>query len=709
STATHKPQSYDNYFDYVWNIVVDNSNTTNDEVYAAVAGALYRSTDGGTSWSAIVVTDWSNWTDVAVTSAGVVYATYSSGDATNKGIYRSTDGITFVEITPGGWPASYNRVVLDISASNEKVVYFLAETPGTGTSGHNLWKYTYVSGDGTGAGGTWVDHTANIPNEGGQTGNFDSQGSYDLILNVKPDDENFVIIGGTNLYTSSDGFATTTNTNWIGGYTSANDSYARYANHHPDQHSISFHPTGANVVLSGHDGGISRTANITAATVAWSALNTGYYTTQFYTVAIDHNSTGNYIVGGMQDNGSWSTSSSSVTTPWNEDLSGDGAFCAKADDPSDFYYVSWQNGGVFRFNTSNGDWTEVDPAGGSGYLFINPFVLDPNDTKKMYLAGGSYLWRNDDLTQIPSFVQSPASKNWYKLVNSFISGETISAVEVSKSPANTVYYGTAEGSLFKIANADTGDAIPEDIGSISFPSGAYVSSINANPLNADEVMVVFSNYEVKSVWYSDNGGSSWSDVSGNLEENSDGSGNGPSVRWVEIVPNSVSEALYMVGTSTGLYSTSTINGTSTVWAQESASNIGNVVVDMIDSRTTDNTVVVATHANGVYSASGVFTAIEDEDQLVPQEFSLEQNYPNPFNPTTTIRYTLNKSEAVTLTVFDISGKKIVDLVRGNQAAGLHTVSWNGKNNSGQAVPSGTYVYRLTTGSKTESRKMTLVK
>ena len=90
----------------------------------------------------------------------------------------------------------------------------------------------------------------------------------------------------------------------------------------------------------------------------------------------------------------------------------------------------------------------------------------------------------------------------------------------------------------------------------------------------------FRNYSVVSVWYTENGGMTWADVSGNLEQNADGSGDGPSVRTALIVTHGATP-YYLVGTSTGLYSTTTLNGSSTEWALEGSAMIGNVVVDAL--------------------------------------------------------------------------------------------------------------------------------
>jgi hypothetical protein len=113
--------------------------------------------------------------------------------------------------------------------------------------------------------------------------------------------------------------------------------------------------------------------------------------------------------------------------------------------------------------------------------------------------------------------------------------------------------------------------------------------------------VVYPHYEVISIFATENGGLTWTPVAGNLEENPDGSGAGPSVRWLSIL-YSQDRPFYFAATSAGLFSTTRLAGMSTVWVQEGATTIGNVVVDMIDVRQSDGKIVVGTHGNGVYSS-----------------------------------------------------------------------------------------------------------
>jgi len=718
STFFGTPTVFDSYFDYIWNMALDPTNSGSGEIYVACWGALRRSTDGGNSWTFQLggASPWSYYSDVAVTSSGVVYATMSSGgttaggsSGTDKGIWRSTNGTSWVNITPSGWPAFYKRTVIGIAPSNENVIYFLAETPGTGTTGHSLWKYTYLSGDGSGAGGSWENRSANLPASGGNTGDFDSQNSYDLLLRVKPNNVNTVFIGGKSLYRSTDGFATATNTTRIGGYATADD-YSMIQNHFCDQHSLAFIPGSPDQMITGNDGGLAKTTNNTSATVVWSSLNKGYQTSQFYTVDIDisgHFS--NSIVGGMQDNGTWITNTLGPTVPWSKMLSGDGSFCAIGNEGQNVF-TSWQNGTiyVYRYN-SNGNmlnWARIDPDGAQYNLFINPFVVDPNDGDIVYMIGRDRLWRCNDVASIPSYSNNPASASyWDELTQVAAKGDTmLTSVSVSTSnPANRVYYGTKEGKIYRIDNANSGNPVPTL--SFTHPQGGFSSCIAIDPSNGDKALAVFSNYEVVSLYYTSNGGSSWTSVSGNLEEYTDGSGNGPSCRWACIF-NGAGGTTYFVATSTGLYSTSNLNGGSTSWIWEGPTTIGNVVTDMVKCRASDGLIVAATHGKGIFTATAP-TEVASIDP--PEDFQLQGNYPNPFNPETTISYRLSRPAQVHLIVYDAAGRKVRSLIDRRMEAGEHRTVWDATDDRGIPVSSGVYIYRITAGEFSSSGKAILLR
>lgn len=93
-----------------------------------------------------------------------------------------------------------------------------------------------------------------------------------------------------------------------------------------------------------------------------------------------------------------------------------------------------------------------------------------------------------------------------------------------------------------------------------------------------------------------------------------------------------------------------------------------------------------------------------------EELNMESsNYPNPFNPETTITYELQSPDQVTVRIYDIQGQLIRTLAQGNQSSGTHSVLWDGKNESGQTVSSGTYLYQINAGKQTFTRQMILLK
>lgn len=84
-----------------------------------------------------------------------------------------------------------------------------------------------------------------------------------------------------------------------------------------------------------------------------------------------------------------------------------------------------------------------------------------------------------------------------------------------------------------------------------------------------------------------------------------------------------------------------------------------------------------------------------ESNLIPEKFGLQQNYPNPFNPTTTVKFSIEKTAVAQIAVYDILGRQISTLVNEQLTAGFYNVTWNGTDASGSTVGSGVYYIRMT--------------
>lgn len=591
--------SFDNCSDLISKLVVD---PTNGNVYAAAAGQIIRSTNGGTNWSTVLGPGCSNnsqVSDIVCTSTGRLYAAFSGSTASpNDGVWTSTTGasgswthIAGTSSSPGhaNWNANaaYGRVVLAIAPSSENLVYalyyrnFTSNCAGTIGAEAEFFRYDQVAN-------TWTDLSATLPDESGcRNGNdpFAVQGGYDLVIAIKPDDAATIFIGGTNVYRSTNSGSTWTR---IGGY--ANTSgYSKYTNHHPDIHALAFGPASSTTLFCGDDGGIQK-ADITG-TVSWTPLNNDYRTYQYYHVAIKQEAGVNDFIGGAQDNGTTYTTGGSASM--SSIFSGDGAGVGLASGSAPYtQFVCTQNGGVYRRTSNLGeDFLNADLSPGVGSIFVTYIYLDPDNTENLYYGGTTQLRRITNATTATS------SASWTTMTFNY--GANIRAMATTRgaySATSRLYIGTENGTLFRLTdprNAATGTT-PTTITPTGMAGFGTIVGIAVNPTNHDEILVVYSNYGTSNIWYTANAGAAsptWVNVEGNLTL--------PSVRSC-LITRSCSNTEYYVGTSIGLYKTALMNGAGTVWSQEAVSEIGNSVVTSMALRTSDNTFVIGTHGSGMW-------------------------------------------------------------------------------------------------------------
>jgi hypothetical protein len=320
------------------------------------------------------------------------------------------------------------------------------------------------------------------------------------------------------------------------------------------------------------------------------------------------------------------------------------------------------------------------------------------------------LWRNNGLSSIALY-RNDTMVGWEKLTDLSLPTEyIITTIEVSRSnPDHVLYYGASgdpyqyanvSPKLYRLENANTATSGAEDISIPDAETGTYAHEIAVNPENGNEILVLLSNYNVVGLYHSNDGGQNYTAVEGNLT--GDDTNPGPSLRTATILPTDQG-TVYFLGTSIGLFSTMTLNGTSTTWIQESETGIGNCVVQHMVSRTSDHRVAVGTHGRGVFMGTYNFTGV-DETAKRPVTFALKQNHPNPFNPSTTIQFTLPKSEHVLLKVFDATGREVQSLIDKRMEAGEHTIRFNGS-----GLASGIYYCSLNAGSRHKTMKMILLK
>jgi photosystem II stability/assembly factor-like uncharacterized protein len=301
-------------FYYVNRMVVHPSG----DVYATTRNGLFRSQDGGTTFNRVLgssapggsVTD--NFSDVELAADNSLWA---STLGANGGVYRSTSGNpgtwTLLNTGANGFPATgFFRVDIACAPSNASACYAYVEGP----SGLlNLFKTTNT-------GTTWTTLAKPADADGGiPAADFTrTQAWYDMSLAVDPNNANNVFVGGVDLFKSTNGGTSWSQiAHWYGGF--------GFQYVHADQHIVMFEPGNSSVVYFGNDGGIWRSTNATAAIPAITSKDNSYNVTQYYACAVHPTAYSNYFLAGAQDNGSHKFSNPGINAAVNA-TGGDGCF-----------------------------------------------------------------------------------------------------------------------------------------------------------------------------------------------------------------------------------------------------------------------------------------------------------------------------------------------------------------------------------------------
>ena len=456
---------------------------------------------------------------------------------------------------------------------------------------------------------SWTDLSANLPNETGcSDGNdpFAVQGGYNLAIAVKPDNANTVFIGGTNIYKSTDGFTTTTNTSRIGGYNSS-ANYAPYPNSHPDIHSLLFNSASNDMLFSGNDGGIQK-ADITSGTVTWTPLNNNYVTYQYYHADILPVSGSDILVGGAQDNG---TTLNSGGTTASSIFGGDGVAVGMISyvSPTSFNVIAGsQIGNLVRLTGPSAGFG-IKPTGSTS-IFVTYFNLDQDNTNHLFYAGSATLYRTRNASAISSGTIGSAATEWETMSGAGISGN-IRSLATSRNKAyadatyaasdanRKLYIGTETGKVYRLNDpAYVAEAtVAVDITPAGAPT-AVLSSIAINPSDDNEIIITYSNYNVNSVYHTANANAAtptWTIVEGPA---------GNAVQLASIRSSAIVKVAgvtqYYVGTSVGLFSTTSLSGATTNWSRVGSSEINYSLVNQMRYRPADNKILASTHGNGMF-------------------------------------------------------------------------------------------------------------
>ncbi len=586
---------------------------------------LFRSTDGGQSFSQVIDSIIPNQdfnyaiSDIEIAADNRIWLgttrPIGASSAQPKGggdILYSDDGINFVR----NRNIDGSRVEIACAPSDPNVLYALVEHRGR-------VERVIRTVD---RGNTWQAMPEPNDDDPGIPANDFSRGQawYDLIAQVDPNDPYTVVVGGINLFRSTD----TANTweqlsHWYGGF--------GYPYVHADQHQFIFKPGSSSEIISGSDGGIAYSSNFNSAFPSFAVHNAAYNTTQYYAGDIGPTAGGDDMVAGSQDNGTEKFYSPGMG-PTQRATGGDGAYCFINEFNPNFWITSYVYNAYWR-SYNNGNSFGGRFINNSDGRFINPADFDANLDILYACKSASDIYRyanvsgnvDEETINVPG-MRSQAS---HLKVSPFIDAEA------------TLYVGSGSGVLVRIDSADIdGSEVITDITGANFPV-AYLSCVEVGRTE-DELIATFANYGVSSVFYTNDGGQTWENKEGDLPD--------MPVRWALFNPRDYDNVI--LATELGVWETRNFSDPSPNWVPAN-NGLANVRVDMLQLRKSDYTIMAITHGRGVYTAQFAGGIGLEEDRLAAEENSINV-YPNPLVDHFQIDF--DQEGIWELQLFDMKGK-----------------------------------------------------
>ena len=546
--------------------------------FAGSNGGIYRSTNGGTTWTKItsglfnlpgtgVVFDPTNGNNVFA-ALGYVF-----GNA-NNGVYKSTNaGLTWTaSLTAGTAPAG--RIAIALAPSSPTTVYTtIASTANDSTNGSLLGMYKTTNG-GTG----WTQLTA-APNF------CNPQCWYDMAIAVSPSNAN--VVYGVGVYQYATNSPTTVVRSTDGGATwSIIGTGANGTTVHTDGHAAAFSADSSTLYV-GTDGGVWSTTNITAASVNWTARNSTLALTQFYNGLSMDATNVNRTFAGAQDNGDQAYTGAAT---WNVvAICGDGGFTAIDPSTPTTVYVSGHT--CLEKSTTGGGlntYSNVTPTipQPDRQPFIPAVVLDPEKPQNLYFAANRIYYSTDGAT------------TWNPMTPDLTTGTgTIAAIAVAPADSNTIYTGSSDGIIARTTTALSGQS--STWFNVSTTATRAITDIKVDATVSTTAYVTYGGFSgfvdsVGHVFKTTNGGTSWTDISGNL----------PNVPVTSFLIDPDFANTFYAGTDVGVFSTS--NG-GTSWSVL-GTGLPNVGVTALAFHHASRTLRAGTHGRSAWDLSLATTA-----------------------------------------------------------------------------------------------------
>lgn len=584
------------------NDVVTRNNAGTTEIYVAVGDSyysdaspvnimgtsyqgIYKSIDGGSTWVKLFLPN---------TASGYPYTPNDLEIGPDNTIWMSTTRSPWYGIEGGGsifssadgelFTLKYTftngkRTEISVSKSNPNKLYVLIDVNDT-SNPTAIYKTTNGFSSVTSV-SLPVDGYIGIPSNDFTNG----QGFYDLAIEVDPNNDETVFVGGIDWFKSSNG-----GSSWsqiTAGYGGSGSSI------HPDQHGISF--SGSNKIVIGCDGGVAFSLNGGA---SFSPRINNYNTVQFYHMGVAPTTalTGDYFIGGSQDNGTQLFANASAGINGSVQAYGaDGGYCFFDQDGTDKYYITniYYNNNIRLYNYANGTTRTINSESTNKGEFITQQALDSKQNI-LYSNYTTYDAANaaNNVYQIRRYKSLLSGTVQTALITGFTN--SLTAMKISPFGTTTVatlFVGQQDGKLFKVNNAQsTSYSLVEITGS------EFVGSISDIEFGAtsSEIFVTMFNYGVKSVWYTSNAGTSWTSKEGDL----------PDMPVNCILRNPLRPDQVIIGTDLGVWWTQNFSDANPSWYRGD-NGMKSVKVTNLELRN-DNKVFASTYGRGIFS--GQFTA-----------------------------------------------------------------------------------------------------
>jgi hypothetical protein len=356
---------------------------------------------------------------------------------------------------------------------------------------------------------------------------------------------------------------------------------------------------------------------------------------------------------------------------------------------SDIIYVEYQYGNLYK-STDFGyywDWA-MDGIDDNYRNWSTPVVMDPSDHLTLYY-GARHVYRTTN-----------GANSWTRISDDLTNGYsggygTITTIAVAPADPDVIYVGTDDSNVWVTTN---GGSVWTDISS-ALPN-RWVTRVAVDPLQPGTACVTFSGLRwdenIGYVYRTSDYGSTWNDITGNL----------PAAPVNALVVDPDEPARLFVGSDVGCFYTEDYGGTWGILG----TGLPAVPVYDLKLHNPTRTLVAGTHGRSMHSFD--LTTLSDLAAVTPPDVSGMAdltNYPNPFRDATTVRLTLTRPAEVTLSVYDLAGRKVRSLETGHVNAGVHEITWDGRNDNGRSVASGFYFIRLASDAGTMAHRLNLVR